>query len=117
GPAGRMSTATAAFPSHGRAAAAAPAVARWALHVFVFSIPFELPDQPLPVDLPTLMACVLLGAALLQPLRCLGRIPLALAPFTAFLLAYAARFALGTGDYAAQVARLIALMVQCLAVF
>src|SRR5690606_39792545 len=30
------------------------------------------------------------------------------------LLAYVARFALGTGDHAAEVARLVALMMQCL---
>jgi len=112
-----MSAAVAVLPHEGRVAAAAPALARRALYVFVLSIPFELPDQPLPIDLPTLTACILLGAALLQSPRCFARIPLALVPFTAFVLAYLARFALGTGDHAAEVARLIALMVQCLLVF
>ena len=111
-----MSTAMAVLPNEARAAAA-PALARRALYLFVLSIPFELPDQPLPVDLPTLAACILLGTAALQSPRCFARIPLALLPFTAFVLAYVARFALGTGDHAAEVARLVALMVQCLLVF
>lgn len=107
----------AVLPNDRRAAAAAPALTRRALYLFVLSIPFELPDLPLPFDLPTMTACILIGAALLQPLRCFARIPLALVPFTAFLLAYVARFALGTGDHAAEVARLVALMMQCLLVF
>src|SRR5690606_27849536 len=113
----RMSAAMAVLPNDRRAAAAAPALTRRALYLFVLSIPFELPDLPLPFDLPTMTACILIGAALLQPLRCFARIPLALVPFTAFLLAYVARFALGTGDHAAEVARLVALMMQCLLVF
>lgn len=111
-----MRTLAVAVPRQGDVAAA-PALARCALYLFVFSIPFELPRQPLPVDLPTLAACVLIGAALIQPLRCFARVPAALVPFGAVVLAYVARSVLGTGDYAAEVARLVALMVQCLLVF
>jgi O-antigen ligase len=60
-------------------------VIRWALYALAFSIPFEFPDGPLPVTLPTLASAVLFLAALLQPSICFRRPNWAFWCFAAYL--------------------------------
>lgn len=61
-----------------------PAV-RWAFLLFVFSIPFETPYRPIPVDIPTLTGVLFLLMAATQPRTCLRRMPWAIVCFGLFI--------------------------------
>ena len=65
-------------------------VVRAALYLFVTSIPFEMPNRPLPIEVPTLTGCVLLAASLLEPRACFRRVPAAFVAFVAYLWVLAA---------------------------
>ena len=54
------------------------ALVQAAFYVFVFSIPFDLPKNPLPVELSSVTACGFLLATALHPSVCYRKIPGAL---------------------------------------
>jgi len=60
-------------------------VVRWALYLYVCSIPFEMPQRSLPVEIPTLVGCVFLLATLLDRRAAYGRIDLPLVSFAGYL--------------------------------
>jgi O-antigen ligase len=64
------------FAESGAAAPATtvPAIVRAALYVYALSIPFEMPHRAIPLEIPTLMAFVFLGATLLAPSACYRRV-------------------------------------------
>jgi len=80
-------------PAYVRAPAAAPVVrtraavnwlVRLSFYLFILSIPFEMPNRSIPIEIPTLTACIFLLATLTQP-SVYRRIPGAFIWFTAYL--------------------------------
>jgi O-antigen ligase len=63
---------------------------RAALLLFVVSIPVEFPDRAIPVEITTLTAFLLVGAAALNPSACLRRIPPPVVAFAIYLWAFVA---------------------------
>src|SRR5713226_2735741 len=49
----------------------------WAFYTYVFSLLFEMPNRRIPFELPTLIGCLFLLTALLQPRVCFRRLPTA----------------------------------------
>ncbi|HEX9579697.1 MAG TPA: O-antigen ligase family protein [Gemmatimonadales bacterium] len=60
-------------------------VVRAALYLFVFSIPFEMPDRTIPIEVPTLTGFILLFSTVLNPSACFRRIPAAIWCFGIYL--------------------------------
>ena len=60
-------------------------VVRGALLLFVFSIPFEMPDRSFPVEIPMLLGALFLASTLLNVRAAYGRIPFALPWFGVWL--------------------------------
>ena len=68
------------IPAERLAAAARSAVnpvLRWAFYLFVFSIPFEMPNRSIPIEIPTLTGSLFLLATLINPSAAFRRIPAA----------------------------------------
>jgi O-antigen ligase len=86
-----------------RVAEAAPAgrvnrAARWALYLYILSIPFELPHRSFPVEVPTITGALFLAATLSCPGACFRRIPAAAGWFLLhvwILVALVVAFAVG----------------------
>ena len=89
-----------------------PAPVRWALYLFVFSLPFEMPDRTIPVETTTLTAALLIGTAMLWPTRCLRRPPAAVWLFTAYAYAYWAAVGVGGGYFATDAIRATIILLQ-----
>src|SRR6266542_2678328 len=83
---------------------------RWAFYVFVFSLLFEWPDRPIPMEIPTLIGFIYLAFTLLLPKVCYRRVPKALC----FFVVYICYFALLCGFVRRQgdAIKLLTLMVQ-----
>jgi O-antigen ligase len=83
---------------------------RWAFYVFVFSLLFEWPDRPIPMEIPTLIGFIYLAFTLLQPKVCYRRVPKELC----FFAVYICYFALLCGFVRRQgdAIKLLTLMVQ-----
>jgi O-antigen ligase len=64
-----------------------PAV-RWAFCALVFSLPFDLPQAGLPLEITTLVCCIFLLATLLQPSLCYRAAPTALWFLVLYLYVY-----------------------------
>src|SRR5205085_13580 len=64
-------------------------VVRWALYLFICSIPFEMPQRSLPIEIPTLVGCVFLLATLLDRRAAYRRIDVPLVAFTGYLWMFA----------------------------
>jgi O-antigen ligase len=62
---------------------------RCAFYVFVFSLLFEWPDRPIPMEAPTLIAAVYLAFTLLQPRVCYRRFPIELGFYALYLCYFA----------------------------
>ncbi len=58
---------------------------RAALYLFVLSIPFEMPNRTIPIEVPTLFGALFLLATLVQPIVSYRRIPGALVWFVSYL--------------------------------
>jgi O-antigen ligase len=83
---------------------------RCAFYVFIFSLLFEWPDRPLPMEVPTLIGFIYLAFTLLQPRVCYRRFPMELG----FYAVYLCYFALLCGFVTRQgdAIKLLTLMVQ-----
>jgi O-antigen ligase len=62
---------------------------RCAFYVFVFSLLFEWPDRPIPMEAPTLIAAIYLAFTLLQPRVCYRRFPIELGFYAVYLCYFA----------------------------
>src|SRR5690349_23586442 len=65
-------------------------VVRWALYAYICSIPFEMPQRSIPIEIPTLFGCVVLLATLLDRRTAYARVPAALGAFVVYLWLFAA---------------------------
>src|SRR5262244_1314412 len=83
---------------------------RGAFYVFIFSLLFEWPDRPIPMEIPTLIGFIYLAFTLLQPKVCYRNFPKELG----FYAVYVLFFALLCGFVKRQddAIRLLTLMVQ-----
>ena len=83
---------------------------RWAFYAFIFSLLFEWPDKPIPMEIPTLIGFIYLAFTLLQPKVCYRRVPKELCFFALYICYFAllCGFVMRQGD----AVKLLALMVQ-----
>ncbi len=88
------------------------ALVRWTFYLFVFSIPFELPRSPLPIELPAVTCSLFLASTILQPGACYRRIPAALWWFSAYLFVSALSYALTGGQYTVEARNLLLMLLQ-----
>jgi O-antigen ligase len=99
----------------------------WAFYLLVCSIPFELPDRPFPIEIPTLTAFIFLLATAFDLRACFARRPLAVTCFAVWLYLFAvaalwagrdpAATALVTPDYRAQVFKLFLQLLEAVLTF
>src|SRR5262249_27993869 len=59
---------------------------RGAFYVFIFSLLFEWPDRPIPMEIPTLIGFIYLAFTLLQPKVCYRQLPKEFCFFAAYVL-------------------------------
>lgn len=90
---------------------------RWALYLFVFSLPFEWPQRSIPVEVTTLTGAIFLLATLIQPGRCFARLPTALWWFFAALTVFWVSFAVGGAAYPGDALKAFVLRLQNLLAF
>ena len=88
------------------------ALVQAAFYVFVFSIPFDLPKNPLPVELSSVTACGFLLATALHPSVCYRKIPGALWWLAAYVFVAALAFGFNGGRHLQEVRNLLLLLVQ-----
>ena len=88
------------------------ALVQAAFYVFVFSIPFDLPKNPLPVELSSVTACGFLLATALHPSVCYRKIPGALWWLVAYIFVSALAFGVNGGRHLQEVRNLLLLLVQ-----
>ncbi|HEX7120773.1 MAG TPA: O-antigen ligase family protein [Gemmatimonadaceae bacterium] len=88
-------------------------VVRLALYFFVISIPFEMPERPLPLEVPTLTGLVaLLAGALLHPSVAFRRIPWAVRWFGIYLWIFLGIVVIGANEHTGLSLRLFAHISQ-----
>jgi O-antigen ligase len=63
-------------------------IIRWAFYILVFSLPFEMPNLGMPLEVTTFTASLFLLTTLLQPRACFRRPPRAFWWFVVYLYAY-----------------------------
>ncbi len=88
------------------------ALVQAAFYVFVFSIPFDLPKNPLPVELSSVTACGFLLATALHPSVCYRKIPGAVWWLAAYVFVAALAFGFNGGRHLQEVRNLLLLLVQ-----
>jgi O-antigen ligase len=88
-------------------------VVRAALYLFVFSIPFEMPQgRAIPIEVPTLTGFILLFATALNPSACFRRIPTALGCFGVYLWTAAAGIVLQRVEHVSLALELFVALAQ-----
>src|SRR4051812_31156248 len=90
-------------------AAPAPAIVRsrstvhWLVratfYLFILSIPFEMPQRSIPIEIPTLVACLFLLATIIQPSVAYRRIPAAMLWFIAYLWVFGLSTLVNRGEH------------------
>jgi O-antigen ligase len=88
-----------------------PAI-RWALYIFILSIPFEYPRRSIPWETSTITCALFLLAALLQPRMSFRRFPGAVGWYALFLYVVLVSFVVNGSEYADEVLKLVILLVQ-----
>jgi O-antigen ligase len=83
---------------------------RGAFYVFIFSLLFEWPDRPIPMEIPTLIGFIYLAFTLLQPKVCYRQFPKALWFYAVYVLFLA--LLCGFVKWQDDAIRLLTLMVQ-----
>jgi O-antigen ligase len=83
---------------------------RGAFYVFIFSLLFEWPDRPIPMEIPTLIGFIYLAFTLLQPKVCYRRLPKELCFFAAYVFFFS--LFCGFVRHQGDAIRLLTLMVQ-----
>jgi O-antigen ligase len=106
----------AAFPAYvaaaGRERSAVNVFVRLAFYLFVFSIPFELPQRTFPVEIPTITGVIFLLFTFLQPSACYRRIPGAALWFVAYLWMFGFSTLVNRTSQTFLVVQLFLLMLQ-----
>ena len=92
-------------------------VVRAAFYLFVFSIPFEMPQRTVPYEIPTLVGVLFLATTLLNPTACFRRVPAAGRWFIAYLWVFAMVAVVIAGDYPVLVWHLFLVMLQLVLIF
>ena len=88
-------------------------VVRLAFYLFVFSIPFELPDaRSIPVEIPTATGALLLLATMLNPSAAFRRIPGAVWCFTIYLWMFGAAFLANGGLHTDPAIEMFLILLQ-----
>lgn len=87
-------------------------ITRWALYLYIFSIPLEYPDRTLAFDVATLIGGVFLLATAFSPRVCYARIPPPLAWYWGFLYVWVAAFALSGGHHPGSVQQAFLRLLQ-----
>ena len=72
---------------------------RAAFYLFVLSIPFEMPQRSIPIEIPTLTGAILLFVTLIQPSAAYRKIPGALLWFTAYLWVFGVSTLVNRGEH------------------
>ena len=62
---------------------------RYAFYVFIFSLLFEWPDRPIPMEIPTLIGFIYLAFTLIQPKVCYRHLPKELCFYAVYLCYFA----------------------------
>src|SRR5215470_15838696 len=83
---------------------------RRAFYVFIFSLLFEWPDRPIPMEIPTLIGFIYLAFTLLQPKLCYRQFPKELWFYAVYILFFA--LLCGFVKRQEEALRLLTLMVQ-----
>src|SRR5205809_1258963 len=89
-------------------------VVRWALYLFVFSIPFEMPQRSIPLETTTITAALFLLTTPLESRACYGRIPSALLWFGGWLWVFVIAALVGSQQYAQLALQLLAQLGELL---
>ncbi len=92
-------------------------VVRWSLYAFICSIPFEMPQRSIPIEIPTLFGCVFLLATMLDRRAAYARFPAPLGAFVAFLWVFAAAALVNLASHQDQVLKFFLELVQLLLLF
>src|SRR5205807_6837192 len=92
-------------------------VVRWALHLFICSIPFEMPQRSLPIEIPTLVGCVFLLATLLDRRAAYRRIDVPLVAFTGYLWMFAVAALVNLSPHEPYVLKFFLEMLQVVLLF
>ncbi|HZI21326.1 MAG TPA: O-antigen ligase family protein, partial [Gemmatimonadales bacterium] len=92
-------------------------VVRWALYAYICSIPFEMPQRSIPIEIPTLFGCVFLLATLLDRRTAYARFPAALGAFVVYLWLFAAAALANLASHQDVVLKFFLEMVQLLLLF
>lgn len=88
-------------------------IARWALYLFAFSLPFESPNRSFTeYDLTTLTGFLFLGATLTSPIACYRRFPTAFWGFFVYLWVFGVSFVVNGGEYGVEVERMFYAILQ-----
>lgn len=92
-------------------------VVRAMAYLFVFSIPFEMPNAPIPLEVPTFTGLVfLVVAGLLHPTTAFRRIPAAVRWFAVYLWIFLAVMVIGANDHSGLALRQFAHAAQVVVV-
>lgn len=89
-----------------------PLLVRLAFYVFVLSIPFEMPDRTIPIEIPTLTGCVFLLVSLFSVGTVYRRLPKAILWFGAYLWFYGLSTLFNRSEHVGQVLDLAISYVQ-----
>jgi len=92
-------------------------VVRWALYAYVCSIPFEMPQRSIPIEIPTLVGSVFLLATLLDRRAAYGRFPAPLTAFTSYLWVFVASALVNLASHELLVGKFFLEMLQALLLF
>jgi O-antigen ligase len=57
----------------------------WTFYFFIFSLPWEWPERPIPFEIPTLIGFIYIGVTLLQPGICYRRPPIAIRLYAVYI--------------------------------
>jgi O-antigen ligase len=92
-------------------------VVRWALYAYICSIPFEMPQRSIPVEIPTLVGCVFLLATLLDRRASYRRFPASLTAFALYLWVFGAAALVNLASHELSVGKFFLEMLQALLLF
>jgi len=92
-------------------------VVRWALYAYICSIPFEMPQRSIPVEIPTLVGSLFLLATLLDRRAAYRRFPAPLAAFAAYLWVFVVSALVNLASHELSVGKFFLEMLQALLLF
>ena len=92
-------------------------VVRWALYAYIFSIPFEMPQRSIPVEIPTLVGSVFLLATLLHRRAAYRRFPAPLTAFAVYLWVFVAAALVNLASHQLEILHFFIELIQLLLLF